>query len=981
MRLNQVTGRPGTLFCVSVVALFVSTRSVVSEPVRPAPAPLEPIRPELPKPDPESGLGLLRSGAYADAIEVFPEEIEKDGENPALVRGLGEALLATGKYSEAIETVSKSKLFAKSTGLQSLVGWVHQRTGKFAEAEKAYRKAIDIDDSNVEAINRLGEVLYNTGRRKEATRTWNRVIDVYQEMSSQAAEQLPAEGYVHMGVALIHLNRYDEANDVMFSQAEDQDSSNPFLLLESGKMFQAKYNFPDARGCFRDAFKVNPALPDARVALAENYLTDFMVGTKRYGLAEKQIKRVLETNPNHDGAFTARGSLWLGDGLLTRAQKDFEKALEINPGNFRAQGLLAAVRFLDNDPKGFQEIESRAMAINKQCAEFYHTVAEAIERRFRYVDAAKMSEKALSLDRDYWPAFHTLGINLLRAGDEEKGRYYLNKSFKQDPYNIWVFNTRKLLKYMDKNHRELRVGNFILKFPKADYEVLKTYLVPLLVEAYEKLEEHYECKLEPPIFIEVFSGHQWFSTRIVGLAGFPASGACFGNLVALTTPKALPQNWGAVAWHEFAHVITLHKTHHRVPRWLTEGLSVFEEGRDHPEWERRFERELGSAFASGRLLGLDELNSGFSKPKYGGQVLMSYYQGCMIVKYVTKRWSFDKVLEILEGYDANKSTRQIVKEVLEMSVEDFDKAFFAYLDEWVKKSGYVPAVAMDKDFSEDLQLTLEDDPKDVQTLLELGWAYYCGGVEIDVPITLGKVLEVEPENADAHAILGLFAASKGKKAKAREHFETALANKTRFQYRIHETLGKFALGDGENEKAVELFEKAKEISPVAGAGSPPGRNLYYQLAKMYNEAGEEEKAIQTLEEVRSFSVEDPSCRLQLADHYITVAAGEGDEAKQAAVKATQILEEVIYINPFDPGVHQKLAQVSVKAEKHEITIREYDLMLRAYPATNPQTAHLAIAEAHLALGQKDEAAEHAKKVLDLDEENGDARVILEKTRE
>ncbi len=41
---------------------------------------------------------------------------------------------------------------------------------------------------------------------------------------------------------------------------------------------------------------------------------------------------------------------------------------------------------------------------------------------------------------------------------------------------------------------------------------------------------------------------------------------------------------GIVLWHEFCHVITLQKTGNKIPRWLSEGISVFEERRADVRW-------------------------------------------------------------------------------------------------------------------------------------------------------------------------------------------------------------------------------------------------------------------------------------------------------------------------------------------------------------------------------------------------------------
>ena len=59
-----------------------------------------------------------------------------------------------------------------------------------------------------------------------------------------------------------------------------------------------------------------------------------------------------------------------------------------------------------------------------------------------------------------------------------------------------------------------------------------------------------------------------------------ALGACFGRVVTMDSPQARPPGefqWEATLWHELAHVITLQMSNQRVPRWLTEGISVYEE--------------------------------------------------------------------------------------------------------------------------------------------------------------------------------------------------------------------------------------------------------------------------------------------------------------------------------------------------------------------------------------------------------------------
>ena len=58
-------------------------------------------------------------------------------------------------------------------------------------------------------------------------------------------------------------------------------------------------------------------------------------------------------------------------------------------------------------------------------------------------------------------------------------------------------------------------------------------------------------------------------------------------------------------------------------------------------------------------------------------------------------------------------------------------------------------------------------------------------------------------------------------------------------------------------------------------------------------------------------------------------------------------------------------------------VREYTYLL-GFADTNPRIAYLALARAHLGLGNKDEAARYARKVLAIDDENEEARELLEK---
>src|SRR5207249_6250298 len=91
------------------------------------------------------------------------------------------------------------------------------------------------------------------------------------------------------------------------------------------------------------------------------------------------------------------------------------------------------------------------------------------------------------------------------------------------------------------------------------------YAPRLAEEAYAALTKKYGfTPKEQPLQVEVFPDHAGFAVRTLGLPGIGALGVCFGNVIALDSPRARKPgqfNWGSTLWHEFAHVITRSEEH------------------------------------------------------------------------------------------------------------------------------------------------------------------------------------------------------------------------------------------------------------------------------------------------------------------------------------------------------------------------------------------------------------------------------------
>jgi tetratricopeptide (TPR) repeat protein len=117
---------------------------------------------------------------------------------------------------------------------------------------------------------------------------------------------------------------------------------------------------------------------------------------------------------------------------------------------------------------------------------------------------------------------------------------------------------------------------------------------------------------------------------------------------------------------------------HRVPRWFTEGLAVFEERRARPGWGDRIQPDFLIAYQEDRLAPVEDLNQGFMRPAYPRQVIFSYYQSSLVFDFITERWGFPAIVAMLQAYGEGKNTPEIFETVLQLDLPAFADAYDEY---------------------------------------------------------------------------------------------------------------------------------------------------------------------------------------------------------------------------------------------------------------------------------------------------------------
>ena len=614
----------------------------------------------------------LRTGRYAEAIAMARDAVTRDPADVQARRTLVEALAETGKYAEAEAAARDGNL----QGLSNSLGEVLLAQGKVGDAEAAFRRGAEAGaPDRLMAEASLAELLLRKGERDDALARFDRFIDVYNAGPALSARDLTAVGTAvqHLGVRDPQLFKdalkaYDEAI------AKDPSYHEPKLRL--GELFLAKYESPDAQSTFQEVLAVNPNHPRALLGMARAKEFDGETGE-----AFELVRKALQVNENFVPALVTLARLDLGYEDTKAAEEQVQKALAVNPASLDALAVLAAIRFVTGDQRGYQEARDRVLRLAPRHADFYATVAEIAANYRRYGQAAELAQEGVALDPQSWTTHGVLGLNQLRLGRVADAKASLDRSFAGDPYNAWIKNTLDLLDTYPE-YETRKTPRFELVLHGDEAELLYPYFAQVAEEAYDSLTSRYGFRPATPVRLEVYPRHADFSVRTVGLAGLGALGVAFGNVLAMDSPRAREPgelNWGSTLWHELAHSVTLGLSSNRVPRWLTEGISVREERRARPGWGSEMMPQFLEAYYEDELPPVSRLNEGFIRPKSPGHLGLAYHMASMVVEWIEETRGFDSVIRMLRAYGEGQSTEQVLRTGLRMEPEAIDRAFDAWL--------------------------------------------------------------------------------------------------------------------------------------------------------------------------------------------------------------------------------------------------------------------------------------------------------------
>ena len=592
---------------------------------------------------------FYRTGNYAACIELAAAQVERGVWNELWPRMLIESYLATGEYTAALKAYEKAmERFAESIRLRLLGVRVYKMNNSLLKANEqlAYLDTMLIRTpwrfSNKSDIVPVGDFFLARGEDPKE------VLKNCYDVGGKSSNQTDAfEAHIATAKMAIEKND-DKVASQSLAKAIKLDQTDPEAYYLLGRSWSAT-DPAKASEHFAKSISLNP-----------RYVPTLIHGAEARMSAEDYVK---------------------AEEILAEVEK-------VNPRLPKLWALRAAIAHLQGRYEAEGESRHKALVPWALNPEVDFVIGKQLSMHYRFTESVEYQNRALRMDAEYIPARTQLAQDLLRLGQTDKGWDIVDAVRKKDPYDVTIFNLRQLKSELEK-FATIEAPGFVIRMDARESRIYGQDVVQLLGEARDVLTKKYAVKLEEPIFVEIFPKQKEFAIRTFGLPGGEGFlGVCFGRLITANSPAALEvdSNWKAVLWHEYCHVVTLQKTKNKMPRWLSEGISVYEERQRNSTWGQSMDPTYREMILGTGLTPVSQLSGAFLQPKTPMHLQFAYYESSLVVEYWIEKYGVEGMRRLLDDLAIGMPSAEALKRA-PGTLDLLDKEFRDYAMKLAAKYG------------------------------------------------------------------------------------------------------------------------------------------------------------------------------------------------------------------------------------------------------------------------------------------------------
>jgi tetratricopeptide (TPR) repeat protein len=555
-------------------------------------------------------------------------------------------LMRIGDYWQCAAVVNDSQE-QWNKDLQLLRVRALMMTGPYEEAATAAMQLIRRSNGSMEALMLVHDSSVQVGQTDFARTIIEQIKTISQQVPIEAwyAADLVALGRSELLLGGDPKNVLEQ----YFNRAAKLKPEYLPAYLAAGELALGKNDYELAEKQFSTAAKFDGENPDVLWGLARCEKSNDRVKMMSH------IDSALAINPNHIGCLLLKTEHEIDREAYDQARDSLKRIEAINPALPEMWCYRAVLAHLAGDEQAQAAARAKALEPWPTNPLVDHLIGRKLSDKYRFKEGAEHQRRAINLiPKDdsvkKIPATIQLAQDLLRLGQEKEGWALAEHVADSDGYQVVAHNLATLRQHLGK-YETIENEHFIVRMDPREAKIYGSDVMALLAESSQVLGGKYGLRLDGKITVEIFADEQDFAIRTFGVPGSAGYlGVCFGKVITMNSPAGLSgghASWRSVLWHEFCHTVTLHMSMNKMPRWLSEGISVHEELQRDPTWGQRMTPEYRTMILAGKLSPITQMSSAFMNPPSGQYLLFAYYQSALAVEFLITRYGQDHLRKIL----------------------------------------------------------------------------------------------------------------------------------------------------------------------------------------------------------------------------------------------------------------------------------------------------------------------------------------------
>ena len=338
----------------------------------------------------EAGQNAHQKGELEKAVELYGEALGRDpslwqaefqrgaayfslnrlADAKASMLGVIKQLSEFGDAPEARQVTSRAQI---------LLGEIILAENNPVEAEKSFRRALELNPQAARAHAGLAEILLGAGKSAEG---------VIEAKAAIEAGDDRAGVYALLGEALTQGGKYEEAL-ASFNEALKREPKNAVAIRRRAEVHLARKDLKAAIEDLRASIEIEPVIP-SRLRLAHT-----LTAAKQYDEAVSLYQRILQDEPSNNEARVALAAVMIESGKGAEAVAQLESLIKAEPNRADLRAQLAELYLLSQPEKALEQYLAAAKLEPSQ-PQHQIGVAAALVKLKRFQEAVSASRQALA---------------------------------------------------------------------------------------------------------------------------------------------------------------------------------------------------------------------------------------------------------------------------------------------------------------------------------------------------------------------------------------------------------------------------------------------------------------------------------------------------------------------------------------------------------------------------------------------------------